>query len=90
MDAEHRIREPARQAVVDPGAAVVVLGRRLRTLAVLLWRVAAGAAVVQAQVIRWKFRAGDVLRYTTEQTTVDDHQGDGAGDGSRRGPRPRT
>ena len=31
------------------------------------------------ETLRWKFREGDVLKYTTEQTTVDDRQGDGQG-----------
>jgi Family of unknown function (DUF6263) len=51
----------------QPGA-TVLFGRTVATLAVLLWSSSAG--VVQAQVIQWKFKTGEVLRYALEQKTV--------------------
>jgi hypothetical protein len=43
--------------------------RTFATLVVLLW--SGGVEVVQAQVIQWKFRTGEVLRYALEQKTVE-------------------
>jgi hypothetical protein len=51
----------------QPGAAVL-FWTTVATLAVLLWSGSAG--VVQAQVIQWKFKTGDVLRYALEHKTV--------------------
>jgi len=50
-----------------PGAAVL-FWRTFAPLVVLLW--SGGVEIVQAQVIQWKFKTGEVLRYALEQKTV--------------------
>jgi hypothetical protein len=58
----------------QPGAAVLFRAT-VATLAVLLWSDWAG--VVHAQVIQWKFKTGEVLRYALEQKTVEITKGMG-------------
>jgi len=49
--------------------AAVLFRATFATLAVLLW--SGWTGVAQAQVIQWKFKPGDVIRYASEQKTIE-------------------